>query len=777
MDFTLGAFPDSGESESEGRVGMRCPHRCRSDTPPPIFFPAIVKDETAFPFGVALRPFDTAGAPRSDAVRARAVGRCRGCYAYACHLCAFDGLTWTCALCGGRNGALGAGRGRYVTDAARAAAPDLHPSGVVDVPDDGSDDEDHDGDDYGAPPFPLTHTLAVLADGAPTSPPLASAAADAIAAAGAGLPPRARLGVAAASGGALALVDGRGPAPALRGVPLLADAAGPPAAVDPGDVLPLAAFLGRAGDAGRVGAAASAATAAAAGAATAGHPLGPALQALLAYLAAEIDAESGSDTDGGEDEARHARPPRPPPPRSRPPPLTGVRVLLLLPGPPDTGRGAGAGGAAFWRDAGAAAAALGAVVDVFVLLPDSLSDLPAADAAAYADLEPLATCTGGALRLFECVPSDPLAPAAAARAAAAARGGHAVAARLRVPPTLTVTRAFAGPGAPAGKGEADVARAAVAGRGDALAFDLAAAGASRLGAAGPRGHIPPAVQAAVTYWALVPTREGRAWRARRRLRILSARATHPPAPDAAPAHAGADPATVLALLVRKAVAVAAAEGGPAARAALRDWLVVAAAARAHVDDPGDPEGAADGRLGGEPALAWLPAAVGAVLAGPLLRGGEGAGAHARLAAAAAAAVLPRLAPAALAAAVYPRLSAWAGAEGERRGDELPLRGATVDAAPGLAWLAEAWPDTLLLCPGPPPPWWPPPAGSALRAAADAARARAGAGGRVRVLCGDAAAAALSSLCVDDAGKGVDRFLDGVGADARALLRGAGAAAP
>ena len=219
-------------------------------------------------------------------------------------------------------------------------------------------------------------------------------------------------------------------------------------------------------------------------------------------------------------------------------------------------------------------------------------------------------------------------------------------------------------------------------------------------------------------------------------------------------------------------------GAAAARAALADWASVAVAARAHVDDPADPEAAADGRLAGEPSLAALPPALHALAHGPLLEwvtaGGDAASAS--LAAAAARTWVPRLPPASLAAELYPRLSAWADVETPVAAD-LPLTATALDSSPRV-FLLESGTDVLLarLEGGHDTPW-PPPPSSTLWREADAARARTGAA-RARVLDGPAARAALLAAAADDGGRGgADRWMDAVAADARALLRGAPGVAP
>ena len=219
-----------------------------------------------------------------------------------------------------------------MTQATRAAAPELSTSGVVDVPDDEDGDDDGHGDTGGGGPF-ITHTLVAVVDGAALSRSAADAAADAVRAAASGLPPGGRLGVAAVGSG-LALIDSRGcgarggaTRAALRVLPLVGGDTGPPALLDAGDALPLAAFLAPAG--GGDGAARADAAAAAAAAASGGgdgaRALGPALQALLAYAAAgvtELDAEGsdGDDDDEGVAEERQPGALPPPPAALHPPP-------------------------------------------------------------------------------------------------------------------------------------------------------------------------------------------------------------------------------------------------------------------------------------------------------------------------------------------------------------------------------------------------------------------------------------------------------------------------
>ena len=850
-----------------GRPVAAPPTRCRpgGECAPPFFslfsspfilhsLPAAdVKDEAALPFGLVLRPLgggdrgqgdgetdEIAALPPTTTTRAHAadLGRCAACFAYASALCAWGPKAWACALCGRANAYLSSAGARYAHPAARAACPELDAGGVVDLPD-GEEDDEEVLPSRSTPPggLPAICVVGLVDVGcAASAPAVADAARAALGAVAGALPPRARLGVAAVST-QLTLFDSRaGGEPGGRVVSLLGGDAGPPAPLDLGDALPAPAFLVplSAGQGG-VGAALDALAAEAAGGGGGGGcAAGAALQALLAYLgagAAEVaaaDAGCGSDEEGERATPGGAAPPPPPPPASPTrPPLLGTRLMLFLGSPPRAGRGGVASSTpdplAFWAAAGQAAAALGVVVDLFLL--DGRGEGAAA-------LAPLAAASGGLLRVFTPdgladrlgLPSlgDDARLAGLARSLVSPGRPAALAGevRVRVPPSLVVSRAYAGmaaPGPAPPPGPDGHATFACARADTVLAFDLEHA-RGRAGRLAPGG--PLVAQAAVRYWRLDPAADPAGptpFVARRRLRVITVAAPDPPVADPAAVHDHASPAPILALLAHKAARAAAEAGGPGAQALLRDWLILLTAARAHVDGPEDPESVVDARFrrsaggaGREGGLRPLPRLVyGLHRSGLLSPDPDG-----RALAGAALGFLP---PLDLARSLYPELTAWATVdevvrppdeeeeqevdagggvsllEGWRRtpGDPppppllLPLTAAALACGPPL-YLLDAHDALFVACvpgegdaDGPDPPF-PPPRGSALRATVEAAR-EGRLGASLRFVSGaDPSTAALAPFLVDDKGEedgtvapgggGLAAFLAGVTEDARGLLR-------
>jgi hypothetical protein len=809
---------------------------------------ADVKDEAALPFGLVLCPLGEGGREAGDGggdntdthphphhhllpTRGADVGRCSACFAYAAGACTWGASAWGCALCGHANAYLSASGARYALPASRAACPELGAGGVVDLPDDdeGGGEEAMEGSGGGGLPATLVVGLVDLGN-SHAAPAVAECARSALGAVAAALPPGARLGVAAVSS-QLTLFDPRvaeDDAASARVVSLLDGEAGPPAPLEIGDALPAPSFLAPLPRcAGGAAAALDALVAEATHAAGGGSAVGAAVQALLAYLAAgagELAAAGAGCGSDGEEEGGGAEPATTtlPPPASRPPPLLGTRLMLFLGGPPNAGRGSISLShfldrpLAFWAAAGQAAAALGVVVDVFLL--DGTG-------AGAAGLAPFAATTGGLLRVFTPdglggIGEDArLAGLARRLVSPGARTALAGEVRVRSSPGLRVARAYAGmAGGPAAA--ADTLILPRLSPGEAVAFDLEHARGRAGRCLDPAA--PLAAQSAFRYWRLegVGTNSGAPFRPRRRLRIITASFPSRPTPDPAAVHAGAAPAPILTLLAHKVARAAAAEGGPAAQGLLRDWLVLLTAARAHVDGPADPEAVADARLRGggvgceegglhSHALRALPRLVHGLHRSRLLGGAsdpDGAALDA--------ARLGWLPPLDLARALYPELTAWEGPEvvvrppgggeegegepaglllegGPRPRDAalpppllLPLTAASLACGPPLYCL-DAHDAVVVVCVEGGGEPFPPPRGSALRSAVDGARARRpGVAPAVAFVSGaDAAATALAPFLVDDVGEdggpapgggGLAAFLAGVTEDARALLRdGAG----
>ena len=660
-----------------------------------------------------------------------------------------------------------------------------------------------------------------------TAAAVADAARAALTAASAALPARGRVGIATVST-QLTLFDCRprrgGAAPTARAVSLLDgdDGTGPPAPLELGDALPAPSFLAALprGEAGVRTALDAVCADAAAGGGGGGCAAGAAVQALLAYLvagAAEVaadDAGAASDEEGG---GGAGPAPLPPPSAPAPPLLLGTRLILFLGGPPTAGRGAvtdSFDASSFWSGAGAAAAALGVVVDVFLL--DGVGRGAAA-------LAPLAAATGGELRAFtpdglagdvSGVDDTRLAGLVRSLVSPSRPAALAGTVRLRVPPSLAVARAYVGMAClppPSSSSQPDTAALPCARVDTSIAFDLEYA-------PGRRGRLPTSTplvaQAAFQYWCLEAAPDPASpapFRARRRLRIVTNVSPFTSTPDPAAVHGACAPAPILALLAHKAARAAAAEGGASARGLLRDWLVLLTSARAHVDGPADPETAADARLrcgGGEDGLRALPRLVWGLLQSPLLGTGPDA-------AALAGAALSWLPPLDLARALYPELTAWEGVEtvvrapaveeeeggdgvgllggGAQAADDdqppllLPLTAAALACGPPL-FLLDAHDALVVANVGAEGGTFPPPRGSGLREAVEAARAgRTGRAPALSFVSGgaDAAAPALAPYLVDDmaeeegappapGGGGLAAFLAGVTEDARCLLReGAG----
>ncbi|KAI3432284.1 hypothetical protein D9Q98_003844 [Chlorella vulgaris] len=388
----------------------------------------------------------------------------------------------------------------------------------------------------------------------------------------------------------------------------------------------------------------------------------------------------------------------------------------------------------FYAEAGAAAAALGIIVDVFAACPRWIGlDL----------LAPLATASGGGVLLYSSLDTAPL-PQDVYKCVTQPRA-FACLLRLRASPELDIGGHY---GRLTADREPGLYRAVACTPGDAFAFELDRNERQDSGA-------PPAVQLVLQYSMLLPAAAagqeqaggGGRYVLRRRMRILTA--ALPLADTPQQLYAGCDAEATACLVVHKVMEGAASAGTSGARQMLLDWLVLLAA---RVADPeaalyerprlrkGEvppPPAKVDPSLSQYEALQQLPHFVYSLLCGPLLRPAQPAALPAAAAApgqqqqrwqahpeAAAAmrlllAVLP---PDEAAVVVCPQLSSWSSP------DSVALWRHSLSAA-ALAveqqpiWVLDTF--THLIClyaagtasgvvGGAPPPPFPPPADSLLR---------------------------------------------------------------
>lgn len=615
-----------------------------------------------------------------------------------------------CALCGQTNDYAAAASRRYLGGpAARAALPELVPGAVVE-----SAAPLRAGDDSGAElaTAPAAPVVIALVDVAAAADRL-ELARSALLAALEGLQEDTLFGLVAFGGDEIALFEagtGAGAAPpAVRHVPLT-PAGAAPAALELEEVMPLANLLTPLRGEGK-----SAAAAAIEGLAPAGpgrRPLGEALQAVLRLLS------SAAAT-----------------PNSPSPSLAGARLVVLLSGPSNYGRGAvvaaadGGGGAAypgaappvdessgaggnpapflmdpyfpeitswsgvpppgtaagadpeqrvrgaggdgwavavetsgaldlgaaeaelgarpgslaprwaataFYGEAGAAAAALGVVVDIYAVSPTFVG---------LEALAPLALGSGGAVALYPS-PDDAALPQDLYKRLSEPWAFGALL-RVRTSPELRVAGAMgrrlrADPRFP------DLFHLAACHPADAFGLELGYA--QRRGLAGGG---TPVLQMVFQHLEIVPGPGGGGGsQLRRRTRIFS-RAFHV---GATPEHvyAGVNAPGVSFALVAEAAAEAATAGLPAAQRGLLDRAVDLCTA--YYETTVGPGAAVDPAFKGCEALQGLPRAVYALLRAPPLGGAAphpDAPAAARL-------LWETLTPAELAVAVYPQLSSWAG---------------------------------------------------------------------------------------------------------------------
>jgi hypothetical protein len=687
-------------------------------------------------------------------------------------------------------------------------------------------------------------------------PEFAALAAGALAAALEALPPGGRFGVAAFGGGGIALLEpprAAGAPPRAHHVRLTGAGAEEPAAAPLADALPPAHFFAEIGERGGGAAAAAACLdalpelAAAAPGAPRERPLGEALQALLRYAGAAAAGGAplagarllvllGGPPNAGRGAVVRTRPPPrprrraptaedamawsasglgsdilfatplpPPPPRAPPPPEASARGALeaaadLAPAAAELGLAAPAaawgddgGGAApraalelrweaaaFYAEAGAAAAALGVAVDVV------------AASATFVGLEllrPLAAASGGAAALFPDPHADGCALAQDLYKRAAEPRALRCLLRLRASPELRVV----GPlGARLARDAAagDLFCLPAAGPGDALCLELEHARAS-----GFATRATPVLQAVLQYSRFAPAPPAAPGGAprfalERRVRVVTA--AFDLADSAAALYAALDEPALAAALAQGLAAAAAADGPAAAQLALREWLAQLAADHAEwaaagefggggggaaspAHSPRTPTGGraatpVDAALAGAGALTAVPRLAFSLLRSAPLGGAAGGPRPAHPdAAAATAALWEALPPGELLLAAHPQLSSWASPDAPAAARH-PLARAAFRAAPARLWLLDAYDELVIFYSAGAGLKPPPPPGSALRAHLDAARAGRARTPRVAFAVeGYGGGATLARWLLEDGGYA--EFLERVARDAAALLEG------
>ncbi|KAK9794932.1 hypothetical protein WJX73_000348 [Symbiochloris irregularis] len=289
-----------------------------------------LKESCGLPLGWLATPFArVAGKGRDDQQQqplAGDIARCRQCYAYINHICAFQTHLWTCSLCGAANDLTSLASRRYASPAARRVCPELQP-GLVEAscPLPTSEDVGGVSAAYEVHVRPA-YVLLLDATGGPAFVDLVSGA---LLAAMEGMAECSLIGLATFDA-EIALYDLRGTTPSVRRIPLV-DEGDKPTPLDLQDVVLMEDFLSPLADCREAVLAAVEGLQALQSKAEQGQGehsrgFGPALQAMLRFIGS---AGSSLEHALAEDSS----------PDVRPSLQHGVQVLAFLAGPPNRGRG------------------------------------------------------------------------------------------------------------------------------------------------------------------------------------------------------------------------------------------------------------------------------------------------------------------------------------------------------------------------------------------------------------------------------------------------------
>lgn len=747
------------------------------------------KESAGLPFGCTVTPLEGgAGAgladnpPGRDVLCAEAVARCRGCYAYINGYCLFRHMDWTCSLCGEENAI--PENSRYADVGGRSRLPELRAE-IAEAP---------YLDEEPALTNPVYVALVDVAGGEDALDLIRSSVMAALEA----LDPGALFGLISFSESVtLHLLGGGGESVS---VPVQAALEGCPTAEELEAALPLEGFLVPAGEhkedvsaaldaleplgasQGILGAGSGPLRQGREG--TQARAFGPAIEAVVAYLAGLVWDEEGLLVDPYQDQGGGGG-------------LVSGRVMAFLTGPPSLGRGSVSAaremtanvtlghrpeisaelasellspGTDFYRSLGHKAGAYGVACDLWVLSSEFVD---------LASMTALCSCSGGGVFYSDCLERAQFPQDIFSRLQR--QQGVSCSLKLRTSPEFTVVRHY-GPLVESPKYEL-LYNLPVCDQFDSFAFDFEFRGA---GFGEGSEDTAPSFQVAFQYSVLVPVPLAERGGGRgshvvqRRLRIITKQEAV--APDQIGCCSSVRTESVMAILMHKLTLASLTAGLQEGKLLMRDWLVILVSHFNLQDGRGDFEVAAasggpvDTDFKQASALQDIPRYVYGLLRSPVMAfkmGGTVPDERAYLLNA-----LTRRPPKEVAPLLFPRLESFKDHE-TPSSNGLPLNQVALTSSPDPIFLLDSGSEIVVFYRSSEgATQYPPPSGSALRKRIGEIRGGRSTAPKLTFLHGDGDSQEFSSMLLEDAcpapydgggENGFPAFLEAVARDVRTYV--------